>query len=115
MVKYLLMIFEDENRYPQIPDDEVRQIMAEYQKVAKSAQSAGVLLSHHRLQPTSAATTVRVKQGSPVFTDGPFAETKEHLGGYFLIDVKDLAEALKWASMIPSARTGSVEVRPIWE
>ena len=114
-MKYLLMIFEDESRFAKMSENEVQELMAEYQRVVQSAQSASVLLGRHRLRPTTAATTVRIKQGSAVFTDGPFAETKEQLGGYFLIDVKDLAEALKWASMIPSARTGSVEVRPVWE
>ena len=72
-------------------------------------------MSAHRLQPTTAARTVRVREGETIATDGPFAETKEQFGGYYLIDVEDLAAAEAWAARVPSAAYGSVEVRPIWE
>jgi len=77
-------------------------------------KAAGVLVSNNGLSPVATATTVRVREGKALITDGPFAETHEQLGGFFLLDCKDLDEALSWAAKIPSASLGSIEVRPLW-
>ena len=80
----------------------------------KEMKAAGVLLSNNGLSPVANATTVRVREGKTLITDGPFAETHEQLGGFFLLECKDLDEALRWAEKIPHAKYGSVEVRPLW-
>jgi hypothetical protein len=107
-MEYLLLIYENEKRYTNgYPEDELREYRAfgqEFQKVIKGGNA---------LEPTHAATTVRLRDGKRLTTDGPFAETKEQLGGYYLVDAKDLDEAIRIASKIPGARTGSIEVRPI--
>jgi hypothetical protein len=89
--------------------------MAAYGAFGQAAQEAGVLLGGEGLQPTSTATTVRVRNDETLTTDGPFAETREQLGGYYLLDCKDLDEAIGWAARIPGAQSGSVEVRPIMD
>jgi hypothetical protein len=89
------------------------EIMAAYEAFGREAAAAGVLLGGDGLQPTSTATTVRVRDGERLLTDGPFAETREQLGGYYLVDVADLDAAISWAAKIPGAATGSVEVRPV--
>jgi hypothetical protein len=81
----------------------------------KEAKEAGVLLSSTGLSPIANATTVRVRAGEILSTDGPFAETHEQLGGFFLIDCKDLDEAIRWAAKVPHAKYGSVEIRPLWD
>jgi hypothetical protein len=90
-------------------------MMAEYGAWAEEMGRRGLLQGGERLRPTADATTVTVQDGKVLATDGPFAETKEQIGGYFLVDCKDLDEAIEVASKIPAARHGSVEVRPIWE
>ncbi len=89
--------------------------MAAYGAFGEAAQAAGVMLGGEGLQPTSTATTVRVRDGEALTTDGPFAETREQLGGYYLLDCKDLDEAIGWAAKIPGAQTGSIEVRPVMD
>jgi hypothetical protein len=89
--------------------------MAEYFAFQEEMASRGIVQGGDRLQPTSDATTVRVRDGEVLTTDGPFAETKEQIGGYYLAECKDLDEAIEVAAKIPGARLGSVEVRPIWE
>jgi hypothetical protein len=89
--------------------------MAAYYAFTNDSRAAGVNRGGEALQPTSTATTVRVRDGKTVTTDGPFAETKEQLGGYYLFECKDLDEAIQWAAKIPGAKFGSIEVRPIWE
>ena len=84
-------------------------------QLARDLHAKGQFLSHNPLHPTTTATSVRVRDGKPLITDGPFAETREHLGGYFLIDAKDLDEAIAVAARIPGARVGTVEVRPVIE
>jgi hypothetical protein len=109
-MRYLILIYENEATTPQ---DE-----AEFQKwmdYTARLKASGKMLGGEALQPTATATTVRVKNGKAITTDGPFAETKEQLGGYYMLDCKDLDEALKWAAEIPSAGRGPVEVRPIME
>ena len=114
---YMILIYGDERNFATLAHDPEaqRQMYAAYTRYGASMREAGVLRGGAELKPTHSATTVRIKNGKPVTTDGPFAETKEQLGGYYLIDVKDLDEALRWAAKVPSARIGSIEVRPIWE
>ena len=89
--------------------------MAEYVEFGEEMGTRGVLQGGERLRPTTDATTVRVKDGDVLTSDGPFAETKEQIGGYYLVDCKDLDEAIEVASKIPAARHGAIEVRPIWD
>ena len=112
-MQYLLLIHADERVWPAMSDDEHRTIVEEYAAVTDEMHERGAYVGSNRLAPTSTASTVRVRDGEDVVTDGPFAETKEQLGGYFLIDVESLDEALEWAARLPTARRGSVEVRPI--
>jgi hypothetical protein len=114
-MRYALMIALDENaglRDPELQNDE---ISPEYAAFMKDAAERGVLLGGERLRLTSDATTVRVRNGETLTVDGPFAETKEQLAGFFLVDCKNLDEAIDVASRIPGAKDGSIEVRPIWE
>ncbi|MGH8993980.1 MAG: YciI family protein [Acidimicrobiia bacterium] len=89
--------------------------MADYNAFGEEMGRRGVLLGGERLRPTTDATTVQVRDGETITSDGPFAETKEQMGGYFMVDCKDLDEAIEVASKIPSAKRGTIEVRPIWE
>lgn len=114
-MKYLTMIFTDENSEVSLSPEEEAAMMAEYGEFMEAATAAGIMRGGERLRPTTAATTVRVQGGEVVTTDGPYAETKEHLGGYFIIDCENLDDAISWASRIPGARRGAIEVRPIWE
>jgi hypothetical protein len=107
-MKYLLLIYENEKRFAAGYDP---MEMAEYQ--ALGAEFAGAIQGGHALQPTRSATSVRVREGKRLVTEGPFAETREQLGGYYLVDVPDLDQALRVAARIPAARFGAVEVRPI--
>ncbi len=90
-------------------------MMAEYMEFGEEMAERGVLQGGERLHPTTDATTVRVRDGEVLTSDGPFAETKEQIGGYYLVDCKDLDEAIEIAAKIPGAQHGSIEVRPIWE
>jgi hypothetical protein len=114
-MKFLLTIYGDESGFANASPEDVQQLMAAYGEFGRAAQDAGVLLGGEGLQPTSTATTVRVRDGETLMTDGPFAETREQLGGYYLLDCKDLDEAIGWASRIPDAQRGSVEVRPVMD
>jgi hypothetical protein len=114
-MKYLLTIYIDESRYATMTPDDSARLMAGYGAFGQEAQEAGVLLGGEGLQPTATATTVRVRDGEALFTDGPFAETREQLGGYYLLECKDLDEAIEWAARIPGAKNGTIEVRPIME
>jgi hypothetical protein len=114
-VKYLLLIYGDEKAEGRIPEAEMRQILSEYGAYSADMKKAGKHIAGQRLRPVSTATSVRIRDGKRLITDGPFAETKEQLGGFYMIDAKDLDEAVEWASRIPSSRIGTIEVRPIWE
>lgn len=107
-MQYMLLIYEDENNPP--PDDAE---MAKWFEVTEAMKAAGVHVAGDALHPTSSATTVRVQGGETVATDGPFAETREQLGGYYIVDVDDLDAAIEWASRMPNAHKGSIEVRPV--
>jgi hypothetical protein len=114
-MRYLLTIYGDESGWNDVTPEQSQQIMAAYGAFGQEAQAAGVLLGGEGLQPTSTATTVRVRDGEALTTDGPFAETREQLGGYYLLECKDLDEAIGWAAKIPGAQDGSVEVRPVMD
>jgi hypothetical protein len=114
-MRYLLMIALDEAAGARAGEETTEGMNAEYAAFAKDMAERGVLLGGERLRLTSDATTVRVRNGDVLATDGPFAETKEQLAGYFLVDCTNLDEAIEVAAKIPGARDGSVEVRPIWE
>jgi hypothetical protein len=113
-MQYIILIYGDEKRFAQLVDNPEAQqaLYAAYSRYGQEMRAAGVLRGGAELRPTHTATTVRVRNGKPVATDGPFAETKEQLGGYYLIDVKNLDEAVHWAAKCPSAVSGSIEVRP---
>jgi hypothetical protein len=108
-MRYLLMICTDES----VEDDPA--LMAGYGPFSDEMANRGILEGGNRLRPTADATTVRVRDGETLTSDGPFAETKEQMGGYFLVDCKDLDEAIDVAAKIPHAREGVIEVRPVWE
>lgn len=112
-MQYLCLIYEDESLSDDRSDAENGAIFEEYFTYTRELQGAGKMVAGDALQPVSTATTVRVRDGETLHTDGPFAETKEQLGGYYLIEANDLDEALAWAAKIPAARFGSIEVRPI--
>jgi hypothetical protein len=112
-MQYLLLIYENEKRWSTMTEANRNAEMAEYTTFTEDIQKSGKLVAGDALQPTTTATTVRVREGKRLTTDGPFAETKEQLGGYYLVNAKDLDEALAVAARIPAARTGSIEVRPI--
>jgi len=114
-MKYLCLIYDDETMWPSMPREQADAIMGEYYNFTNDIQKSGHYLGGNALQPTQTATTVRVRNGKLSSTDGPFAETKEQLGGYYLIEAKDLNEAIQVAGRIPSARFGSIEIRPIQE
>jgi hypothetical protein len=115
MMRYMLLINSDESGYATMTEEDGTKLMAAYGEFTSDLKKAGALVGSDRLQPTTTATTVRVRDGKTLTTDGPFAETKEQFGGYYTIEVKDLDEALTWAAKVPSATYGSVEVRPVWE
>jgi hypothetical protein len=112
-MQYLLLIYDNEANWGQRTEAEKGKIMAEYHALTEGMAKAGNYKAGEALQPTSTATTVRVRNGKTLTTDGPFAETREQLGGFYLVEAKDLDEALALAARIPSARDGSIEVRPI--
>jgi len=114
-MKYLCLIYDDQSVWAKMPKGESDKMMEEYFAFTEGIKQSGHLIKGDALQPTSTATTVRVRNGKIGTTDGPFAETKEQLGGYYLIEAKDLNDAIQVAAKIPSARFGSIEVRPVVE
>jgi len=114
-MKYLLMIYGNEAALKATSKTESDQLLAAYGAYIEAMTKAGVIVGRNRLQPSASATTVRVINGKTQVLDGPYAETKEQLGGYVLIDVPDLDAALSWAARCPGASHGVMEVRPIWE
>jgi hypothetical protein len=111
-MKYMLMIYADENVWT---DPERQDCYKESTQLAHDLKSSGHFLATSPLQPVSTATTVQVRDGKRIVTDGPFAETREQLGGFFMIEAKNLDEAIDIAGRIPGARKGSVEIRPVVE
>jgi hypothetical protein len=112
-VQYLLLIYGDQSASQSMSEEEMGQVMQAYGAYTQELEQSGHMVGGNALQPIQAATTVRVRNDETLTTDGPFAETKEQLGGYYLVDVDSLDEALEWAAKIPGARHGSIEVRPI--
>ena len=113
-MQYLLLLFADEAGWQKMTPAEQESGMAAYQAYSEALTKAGVLKGSNRLRPISAATTVRVVEGKINVMDGPYAELKEQLGGYYMIDVPDLDAAISWAARCPGASHGAVEVRPVW-
>ncbi len=114
-MRYQLLIYTNEKEYMAIPKEEQEKITAEYMVYTENLKKSGALLAGDRLFPTSSAATVKVQDGKNVTTHGPFAETKEQLGGYYIVECKNLDEAIDWAAKCPAAKRGSMEVRPIME
>jgi hypothetical protein len=112
-MKYLCLIYESEKDWQNISQADGEAIMNEYFAFTENIRQNGKYLAGEALQPTATATTVRVRNGKVSTTDGPFAETKEQLGGFYFIEAKDLNDAIQVAAKIPAARTGSIEVRPV--
>jgi hypothetical protein len=112
-MEYMILIYGDERAFGRIGEAQLKAMYAEYGTYTQELIKAGVMRAGSELKPVATATTVRVRGGKVLSTDGPFAETKEQLGGYYLIDVPDLDAAVKWAGKCPGAKSGSVEVRPL--
>jgi hypothetical protein len=113
-MQYLLLIYSNEAEMAARSASAITTMMGEYTEFTKGIIQGGQFKAGDRLKPTSAATTVRVRNGQAVTTDGPFAETREQLGGYYLVEAKNLDEATAIAARIPGAKVGSIEVRPVW-
>jgi len=114
-MKYLCLIYDDEKKMNQMSKADGEKMMGEYYAFTEDVKKSGKYVAGEALQRVQTATTVRVRGGKMSTTDGPFAETREQLGGFYYINAKDLNDAIQIASKIPSARTGSIEVRPIQE
>jgi hypothetical protein len=113
-MQYLLMLYANEGGWDRLTATEQQQGMAAYAAYTEALKNAGALSGSNRLQSASTATTVRIADGKSHVLDGPYADSKEQLGGYYLIDVADLDAALAWAARCPGASHGTVEVRPVW-
>jgi hypothetical protein len=109
----MLLIHDEEKAFQKLSEADRNAIYAEYRQFSQEISASGNYVGGSELQPTSAATSVRVRDGKRLVTDGPFAETREQLGGYYLVEAKNLDEAIALAARIPSARTGTIEVRPL--
>jgi hypothetical protein len=114
-MKYLLLIYGDEAGMLSASKEAAGQMLAAYGAYTEAVKKAGVYVGSNRLRPTASGTTVRVANGKTEVLDGPYAETKEQLAGYYMIDVADLDAALSWATRCPGASHGAIEVRPVWE
>jgi hypothetical protein len=114
-MKYILLIYDEEQFWSKLSEAERLQLFGEYHQFSDSLRANGHYLGGAQLRPTGDATSVRVRGGKRLLTDGPFAETREQLGGYYLVEAKDLDEAVGFAARIPSARFGTIEVRPLVE
>lgn len=113
-MKYILLMYAAEGAGPSTPE-ELQAVGPAFQNLLKEASAAGVLLGQNGVAPGSSATTLRIRDGKQLITDGPFAETHEQMGGYFLLDCKNLDDAIQWAAKIPTAQYGSIEIRPLWQ
>ena len=112
-MRYLLLICQDEKAWGGLTEEERQRIYLAFRQLREQLIAAGQFVDGSQLQPTASATTVRLRQGKRLVTDGPFAETREQLAGYFLVDVKDLDQAIDIAGRIPTAATGTIEIRPL--
>ena len=112
-MQYLLLIYDNENTLRAMPEADMAKMYQEYGAFSQEIVASGHFKAGHELQPIAKATTIRIRDGKRLVTDGPFADTKEQLGGFYLVEASDLDEATSLAARIPSARTGSIEIRPI--
>jgi hypothetical protein len=112
-MKYLLLLFGDESSWESASEEDMQAEMAAWEEYDRQTREAGVLVAGEGLQPPSTATTMRMVSGERVLTDGPFAETKEQLGGFYVLDCKDLDAALQWAERCPASKDGTIEIRPV--
>jgi len=112
-MKYLCLIYETESIYATMSEQDLGTMMAEYNAFTQDIKTGGQYVAGEALKPVQTATTIRIRNGKLSVTDGPFAETKEQLGGFYMIEAPDLTDALRIAGRIPAAKTGSIEVRPI--
>ena len=114
-MRYALLVYVDEKRTAAMPPDEMGALMGGYRALEQELGAKKAKLAGEALQPIAAATSLRVRNGKPVVTDGPFAETKEQLGGFYVLECRDLDEAVAWAAKIPNAKNGTIEIRPVWD
>jgi len=114
-MRYMLLIYDVEANNAKAAPEEQKATFAAWMEYTAEMEKKGVKLAGEALQPTSTAKTARIRNGKKLATDGPFAETKEQLGGFYILNCKDLDEAVEWAAKAPNAASGSVEVRPVWE
>ena len=113
-MKYLLLMYADESIITNYSKEEFLAANQAWTGLVQEMTAAGVLISNSGLAPVANATTVRIREGKTLITDGPFAETHEQLGGYILVECQDLDEAIEWAKKVPTAQYGSLEIRPLW-
>jgi hypothetical protein len=114
-MKFLCLVYDDEKNLDVMTEGELEGMVGQCLAVDEEYRKSGLVIASEALQPVHTASTVRVRNGKVSVTDGPFAETKEQLGGFFLVEARDRDEALRMAARIPSARLGSIEVRPVWD
>ncbi len=114
-MKYMLLDYANTSEAPQYTPEQAKAAIQTWLNCVTEAKAAGVLVANEALRPVTDATSVRVRNGKTLTTDGPFAETHEQLGGIFLLNCKDLDEAIVWAAKLPGAKYGTIEVRPVWE
>jgi hypothetical protein len=114
-MKYLLSIYADEKAAASATPEQFQELVEAYNVFTKEVRDKGIFVAGEALQPTTSATTVRVRDGETLTTDGPFAETKEQMNGFYMLECNDLDEAIEWAGKIPDAARGSIEVRPVME
>jgi hypothetical protein len=114
-MQFLAIIYNDESLYADATPESIAATFEAHGRFGQATREAGVFVGGEGLQPSATATTVRVRDDERMLTDGPYAETKEQLGGYYLLECKDLDEALNWAAQIPEAKTGAIEVRPVMD
>ena len=114
-MQYLLLLYSNEHGWDSLTPEQQQQGAAAYKAYTEALQKSGALKGSNRLQPTSTATTVRNENGKAQVLDGPYADSKEQLGGYYLIEAPDLDAAIAWANRCPGAGHGTIEVRPVWE
>jgi hypothetical protein len=112
-MQYLLLIYGNETTHNQVPQEEQQKMFGEWMTYTADLKASNAFVAGDALQPIATATSLRIRNGERMITDGPFAETKEQLGGYYLVEAKDLDGALEWAAKCPGARYGTIEVRPI--
>lgn len=112
-MKYLCLIYDDENRWLSYPPETQQEIFGQHMAVEKEAKKRGAWVGGEGLQPSFNATTLRIRDGKTIHTDGPFVELKEQIGGFYMFDCEDLDEVLELAKKIPEAKTGTIEIRPV--